>query len=119
MAGGKLNDIEDVMYLGARPLDVGNHLSEPELAQQGPDVPASHDGVVLGLKRAKILKNIIFSCAQLYMSSCFFCGYVPFGPDTDSQVQVQTLKPDKTKLNINGFEMAKSAAQLLYSLVFV
>ena len=30
------------------------------------------------------------------------------------QVYTQTHKPDQTKININEFDMAKSAAQLLY-----
>ena len=31
----------------------------------------------------------------------------------------QTQKPDQTKININGFDMAKIAAQLLYGPVLV
>ena len=35
------------------------------------------------------------------------------------QVYTQTQKPDQTKININEFDMAKSAAQLLYGPIFV
>ena len=38
---------------------------------------------------------------------------------TNSKVHTQTHKPDQTKININGFGMAKSAAQLLYGPVLV
>ena len=49
---------------------------------------------------------------QLFISSCFFCGYVPSSPH--SQVHIQTHKPDQTRININGVDMAKSVVQLLY-----
>ena len=32
----------------------------------------------------------------------------------NSQVHIQTHKPDQTRININGSDMVKSAAQLLY-----
>ena len=37
----------------------------------------------------------------------------------NSQVHTQTHKPDQTEININGFDIAKSAAQLLYGPVLV
>ena len=46
-------------------------------------------------------------------------GYVPCFPNMNSQVHIQTPKPDQTKININGFDMAKSAAQLLYGPILV
>ena len=46
-----------------------------------------------------------------------FCEYVL--SHTNSQVQIETHKLDQTKVNINGFGMAKSAAQLLYGPVLV
>ena len=49
----------------------------------------------------------------------FFCVFVPFNPHINLQVHTQTHKPDQTKININGFDMAKSAAQLLYGPVLV
>ena len=43
----------------------------------------------------------------------------PSGPHTNSQVHIQAHKPDQTKININGLDMAKSAAQQLYFPVLV
>ena len=49
----------------------------------------------------------------------FFCLFVPSIPHMNSQVHTQTQKPDPSKININGFDVAKSAAQLLYGPVLV
>ena len=46
------------------------------------------------------------------MSSCFFCFF-------GCSFHIQTHKPDQTKININGFNMTKSAAQLLYGPVLI
>ena len=55
----------------------------------------------------------VFSCASCFLFVfLFFC---PIGPT----VHTQTHKPDQTKINIKGFDMAKSAAQLLYAPVLV
>ena len=49
------------------------------------------------------------------------CGYVlPVHIQIlNSQVDMQTHKPEQTKINMNGFYMSKSAAQLLYSPIVV
>ena len=47
------------------------------------------------------------------------CVFVPSDLHTKSQVHTQTHKPDKTKININGFGMAKSAVQLLFGPLLV
>ena len=47
------------------------------------------------------------------------CFFIPSDPHTNLQAHTQTCKPDQTKININGFDMAKSAAKLLYSPVLV
>ena len=57
----------------------------------------------------------------LHVIMFFFGFFVPSDPPTHSQVHTQINKPEKTKIkqNINGFDMAKSAAQLLYGPVLV
>ena len=50
---------------------------------------------------------------QLNKSSCFFLvfgWYVPFCPHRILQDHIRTHKPDQTKININGFNLAISAA---------
>ena len=42
-----------------------------------------------------------------------------FFPPSDPQVHTETHQPDQTKINVNGFDMAKCAAQLLYGPVLV
>ena len=62
---------------------------------------------------------------QLYLASCFFACvfvfelFVPSDPHTKSQVHTQPHKPDQIKININGFDMAKNAAQLLYGPILI
>ena len=51
---------------------------------------------------------------HLSLQTCCVCGYVPSCPHVNSQVHIGTHKPDQTKININLFDMVKSAAQLLY-----
>ena len=75
------------------------------------------------------VKNLIFNFLfifqvvkrELFVFFCFVFLFVPSSPHTNSQAQVhiQTHKPDRTKININGFDMAKCAAQLLYGPVLV
>ena len=56
-----------------------------------------------------------------FVDVCFWgvCGYVPSYPHTNSQDHIQTYKPDQTKINIYGIDMANSAAQLVYGPVLV
>ena len=45
----------------------------------------------------------------------FFCmSLVQSSPHTNLQLRIQAHKPDQAKTNINGFNMVKSAEQLLY-----
>ena len=67
--------------------------------------------------QARGCKTFFLVAQQLYMSSCFFS--VPSDPHTNSEVHIHTQKQDETKHNINGFDKAKSAAQLLYGPVLV
>ena len=67
-----------------------------------------------------IERKLFLVAQQLYKSSYLFvCLFVPSNPHTNSQVHVHTQKPDQTKININGSNMAKIAAQLLYGPVLV
>ena len=63
----------------------------------------------------------IFTCAAtLHVIIFFFCGMSHTVQTQTHKVTIpHTHKPDQTKININGFDMAKSAAQLLYGPVLV
>ena len=58
------------------------------------------------------LNNLFLVAQQIYG---YLWLYVPSFPHMNSQVHIQTHKPDQTKINIDGFDMAK----LLYGPVLV
>ena len=66
------------------------------------------------LKQTKHHHTNLTEQASLSHQPCFFvCVCLFFGPSdphTNSQVHTQTNKPNQTKININGFGLAKSAA---------
>ena len=71
--------------------------------------------------------NKNFSCAATQHVIMFFCFFfvpsksffVPSDKHLNSKFHSLTHKPDQTKINIKGFGMAKSAAQLPYGPVLV
>ena len=59
---------------------------------------------------------LAFSCAAtLHVIMFFFVSE----PHKNPQFHMETHKTDQTEININGFDMAKPAAQLLYGPVLV
>ena len=66
--------------------------------------------------------HVLLVAQQLYMSSCFF-SFLGMSHlvhiQTHKVTSPHTHKPDQTEININGFDMAKSAAKLLYGPVLV
>ena len=59
---------------------------------------------------------VTFSCVIIFLFVCLFEG---MSHPVHIQTCKSTHKPDQTKINTKGFDMSKSAAQLLYGPVFV
>ena len=61
-------------------------------------------------------KPVLISCPatlhiiMFFLIFLFVCGYIPLS----HPAHIRTHKLDQTKININGFDRAKSAAQVLY-----
>ena len=89
---------------------------EPKSLKTNSQVHIQTHKRILDLIWLNVLRN---SSTVPYLLVAQHVFFVPSGRHTMSPVQVQTHKPNHTKINIDGFDMAKSAAQLLYGPVLV